>query len=544
MSVAELVVTHANGRQETHVLGSQPVVLGRDSSCEIPLDDLSASRRHVRIRFDKGCYILDDLGSKNGTLVNNAPATTTKLNSGDLILIGAVQAIFRDAADAPPNISVVLSDETPRKEVTSYHAATDELQVSHRRLEILYQINDRLTRLRERDELLSEAMDVCFEMLRFERGAIAIRGLDERVVDWPIVRNLRGTEGELKVSRTILSSALIRGERVIVNDADRRTIDPTVSMVQQGIRSAMCVPLLSGEQNLGVIYGDRISTGTTYSKEDIDFLAGIARLVTIGLINCRLLAEHQEKVRLQGELALARKIQTGLFPAQLPNRPDICIAALNDPGQQVSGDYYDVIGLPNGRIAFVIADVSGKGVAAALVMANLQAAVRVTLVEDSTPSALLARWNDLICTNTDGSKFVTCLVGLIDPSARHLELASAGHLLPFVLPQEGRCREIEIEPGLPLGVEPGVRFPSRALTLESGAATVLCYTDGVVEAPNEQGEQFGPDRLAALLNEVAQAAPDQLVRRVRQAVSRHAGAAPQGDDITMLALHLPTIAAE
>src|SRR5262249_44593642 len=157
--------------------------------------------------------------------------------------------------------------------------------------------------------------------------------------DWPIVRNLRGNEGELTISRSLLNRALEHGERAIFTDAGGGTVDPTMSIVQQGIRSAMCVPLLQGAEVLGIIYGDRTSTATAYQDEDIDFFAAIARQISIGLINCRLMDDQRQMARLHRDLDLARSIQGGLFPPSLPNRQGLRVAALNDPGQRVSGDY-------------------------------------------------------------------------------------------------------------------------------------------------------------------------------------------------------------
>lgn len=536
--MAYLDITLADGRKRTHQLGEQPVVLGREPTCDIPLQDLSASRRHVIIRRDTDQYILEDLGSKNGTLVNDLPAQTVALRSGDEIMIGAVRAIFRDQPPPSVGLSVVVADQPRGQQSTTYRGEIESPNLSHRRLELLYQLNERLTRVRDRDELLSDAMDVCFEMLRFERGAMAIKQPKGNLVDWPVVRNLRGAEGELTVSRTILSSALTHGERVIVNDTGAANIDPTISMVQHGIRSAMCVPLMSNERILGVIYGDRVSTGTTYTKEEIDFLAGIARLVTIGLINAQLLEEQKLKIQLEGEIAMARDIQTGLFPRRIPNRDDLRFAAINDPGRHVSGDYYDIVELPDRRVLFLIADVTGEGVAASLLMANLQAAVRVTLGDSQPLGRLLDRWSSLIYQNTDASKFVTCLVGIIDPAGRRLELASAGHHHPIAV-RAGNCTTFEIESEYPLGVIEQSEYASHFFDLEPGPLSILCYTDGVIEAMDEDMELFGMNRLHEALASAEGIDAESLVRRVRQGVRKFVGNQPQGDDITILAIHLP-----
>jgi sigma-B regulation protein RsbU (phosphoserine phosphatase) len=537
--LAELLITTPQGRTRTHRLGTESVVLGRDPTCDIPLEDLSASRRHVIIRYENNGYVLEDLGSKNGTIINNAPTRGGRLRSGDEILIGAVRAVFRDDTDASGGMTVVVSEDMPRQDSTTYRGTPAEVRLGHRRLEILYRLTERLTRLRDRDELLSDAMDVCFDMLRFERGAIAIKQPRGNMVDWPVVRNLRGAEGDLKVSRTILSSALTHGERVIMNDSQGGEIDPTISIVTQGIRSAMCVPLQSEDQILGVIYGDRTSTGTTYTKEDIDFLAGIARLISTGLINSRLMDEQKLKIQLEGEITMAREIQTGLFPAELPDRPDIQVAALNDPGNHVSGDYYDTIELDDGRIAFLIADVTGEGVAASLLMANLQAAVRVTLPTRQPLGELFDQWNRLICENTDASRFITCLAWIVDPAKRTVEVCCAGHYPPFMVRTGGACTALTLDAEYPLGVVSEASYRSDSIALEPGPCTWVAFTDGVTEAANDKMELFGLERTESVLSEATTIDATNLIRKLRQAVRQHSGRRPQGDDITILAMHLP-----
>ncbi|MFQ5492518.1 MAG: FHA domain-containing protein, partial [Phycisphaerae bacterium] len=352
--MAELLITTTDGRTRRHEL-TGPVTLGRDPSCEIPLDDLGTSRRHARFRPEGDGFMVEDLGSKNGTLLNDVRCRTSRLGDGDVVLLGSVRIVFADATTRGRSVSssdlstsVTLSDHTPPSENTRYSRQDTELRLSQQRLRMLYDLSERLTRLRSRDELLEEVLDVCFETLRFERGAIGLRQADGRGVDWPVVRNLRGAEGELTVSRSVLGRALDHGERALINDSGQGGFDPTVSMVQLGIRSALCVPVQHHDQILGVIYGDRTSTGGSYNQEDMDFLAGLAKQVSIGLINTQLMKEREVKLVLEREVALARQIQQRLFPRRLPEREDLHLAVRNDPGRHVSGDYYDVIELADG----------------------------------------------------------------------------------------------------------------------------------------------------------------------------------------------------
>ncbi|MCC7292538.1 MAG: SpoIIE family protein phosphatase [Phycisphaerales bacterium] len=538
--MAELHITMPNGQQFMRPLADGALVIGREPTCDLWVDDPSTSRRHARFSHTREGHIIEDLGSKNGLLVNGIQLHSKVLEDGDVLTIGNVEILYRGGGPDPRTAAVVVSDAQPSLETASYtRRAGGPLQLSQQRLQVLYDLSGRLVTLKDRDLLLADAMDTCFEMLRFERGAIAIKKEGGRGVEWPVVRHLRGREGELTISRTALSRALERGEYVIITEDRQRASDPTVSMVQLGIRSAMCVPLMYDDQILGVIYGDRTSTSTVYSQEDADFLAGIARQVSIGLANARLLEEYKLKTQLEKDLALARRIQTGLFPRSLPDRAELKVAALNEPGNRVSGDYYDVGEQPDGRVWTLIADVTGEGVAASLLMANLQAAVRVTLPDADDPAVLMKRWNDLIHRNTDTSKFITALLMVIDPKTRKLRLCAAGHPGPCLVEVgTGRVSDVPIEHGLPLGVLDEAEYTSQSLELAPGAHKLFCYTDGVVEARDEKDDLFGEAALHRVLGASAAQEPRQILQSVRTAVADFRGAAPQSDDITMLTVAL------
>ncbi|MBI4718133.1 MAG: SpoIIE family protein phosphatase [Planctomycetes bacterium] len=533
--MAELVITHANGTVSHHLLAGNALVVGRDAACDLPLDDPSSSRRHARIAPTPYGFVVEDLESKNGTLVNEVPTKSRLLKHGDQVLIGSTLLVFRETATTSAT-AVRIADDPATSHTTRYATRDKELNLSRQRLKMIYELGERLTTLQGQDQLLEDGMNICFEMLHFERGAIGVRRVNQRAVDWPVVRNLQGPRGELTISRTLLSRALEHGERAMFVEGEGGAADPTVSMVQHGIRSALCVPLIHREQVLGIIYGDRVRSSVSYTNEDIDFLAGIAQQLAIGLINCRLLDEQKRMIRLSHDIDMARTIQTGLLPAALPNRPGLRIAAVNDPGQSVSGDYYDVIEARDGRVWCLIADVTGKGMAAALLMANLQAAVRVTIHESDDPAALLSRWNRLIFHNTDAAKFITCLLMLLDPRAHEIRCATAGHFPPLVLrPGQSAPEELVLDPGLPLGAAAEAEYACTARQLGPPPYLALGYTDGIVEAMNPQNEWFGSERLRALLHGDAPLNAQALVRQIRREVADFAAGAPQSDDITLLA---------
>ena len=531
--MADLVITLSDGTVQRHELGARTEVLGRDRACDVFIDDPSTSRRHARIVPTAEGYLVEDLGSKNGTLVNGVTCTSKPLCSGDQILLGTVVLDF--STTDPSSGSVVIEEDRATTQVPRYVSHKREPVLPQRRLQMIYDLSDRLTRLQDRNNLLEEALSICCEVLDFERGAIGVRRPNERQVDWPVVRHLRGTEGELKISRTILNRALEHGERAVFTDSDTQ-VDPTVSIVQQGIRSAMCVPLMNEDDILGVIYGDRTTSADVYTEEDMDFLAGIARQVSIGLVNSFLLEDQKQMLRMQQELDVARSIQRELFPKRLPRSPLLSADALNDPGDRVSGDYYDVIEREDGRVWLLMADVTGEGISAALLMANLQAAVRVTIGDRDDPGALLALWNRQVYRNTDPSKFVTCVAVLVDPAQSTLSFATAGHPPPLLLHATKRAPvELIGASSLPLGIVEDEIFETNVISVESSPFALLCYTDGVIEAMNPEGELFGMPRLDEVLRTRRDLNPKRLIKQVRDSVSDFTGGAPQSDDITLLA---------
>ncbi|MHC5111629.1 MAG: SpoIIE family protein phosphatase [Planctomycetota bacterium] len=540
--MVELVISCTDGRTQRRVLGDEPLVMGRDSACDVWIDDPAASRRHARFSQTAEGFSVEDLNSKNGTLVNGNPIDDAHgrqrfLFDGDVIEIGSTRVRFRaGTVDTGPEIVDDTNQQTTF--ATRYVSRDDKLVISENRLQIIYELSERLTRLQGRQELLDSAMEICVQNLNFEGGAIGLRSKDKKGVDWPVIHNLSGAEGGLRISRTLLNRALEHGDRAIFTEDGAGMSDPTQSIVQQGIRSAMCVPMTDGDEVLGVIYGDRTSTSKRYTNEDIDFFAGIAKQVSIGLINTALLDKQAEMARLNYEIDLARTIQEGLFPTDFPATDRLRVAAINEPGNRVSGDYYDVLPLENGMTWCIVADVTGEGVAASLLMAYLQAAVRLTIPRSTSPADLLSEWNKLLCNNTETSKFITCSLALIDPSSRKLWLSSAGHCLPVLVREGTDPVEIEPQPGCPLGVEANQEFPAQEVDLGDAPCTYVVYSDGVTEAMNNEQEMFGVNGLLECLRNTTDLNPLPVIKQIRREVTRFSDGAPQSDDITILAARI------
>ncbi len=337
-------------------------------------------------------------------------------------------------------------------------------------------------------------------------------------------------QGELLAELSKQKTA-VRVEDLVV----RHGPDPRPVLTANGI--AAVVPMALQGQNRGMILlGDKISR-EPYGPSDLEFLTSLANLAIISLENARLFMDAIEKQKMEDELKIAREIQKGLLPAVLPAIPRIEMAATNISSKQVGGDYYDVLRVDDHRWVVAIGDVSGKGTPAALLMANLQATIRALVPLRLGLAELTSRVNDLMCQNTGGTKFVTFFWGIIDVHAMTLSYVNAGHNHPYLLRSNGTVERLE-KGGMILGVLPTTMpYEEGVARLETGDVVVL-FTDGVSEAMDAHGVDYGEERLERLVCSHREKPPAGLLEAISEDLRRHAGGASQSDDITMMILRV------
>jgi sigma-B regulation protein RsbU (phosphoserine phosphatase) len=458
-----------------------------------------------------------------------------RLDDGHRVGIGPFTIIVRTGAP----MTVVMDDAKSESRTQSVWSARERPALSHQRLERLYDLNERLAGLFDRDELMRELVHVSIESLNLERAGLALWAGQNAPPRWVVVKNLRpDPDGEMRISRTLVDRALRNKERILINDMVRDMPTPTESMIHNHICSAMVVPLIYHDTVHGVLYGDRVSGAGGYTKEDIDFFAALARLAAMGLVNVQLLEEQRNREKFEAQLHLARQIQNRLLPGEPIRLDGLIVTAINEPGRYVSGDYFDYRVRPDGVVTIVIADVSGKGIPAALLMANLQAAVHVTLLDHDDLSRAAMRLNELIYENVDSERFITGIVGLLDPAKRMFRYVNCGHMPPYHLRSDGSMVQLPGTSTLPLGIMIDVKFPVVEYELGSAPSTLFMYTDGVPDAQNDREEFFGETRVRELLSGCTDLAADALIQRVRLSIQQFSRHAPQFDDITMLAIGL------
>jgi serine phosphatase RsbU (regulator of sigma subunit)/anti-sigma regulatory factor (Ser/Thr protein kinase) len=298
----------------------------------------------------------------------------------------------------------------------------------------------------------------------------------------------------------------------------------------------LAVPLISQGELIGVLnLGPRLSE-QEYSSDDRKLLDNLAAQAAPALRVGQLVREQQAEAatrqRFQQELEVAKLIQQNFLPKQLPELTGWQVAAYYRPAREVGGDFYDVIPLPEGKVGFVIGDVTDKGVPAALVMAATRSVLRASAQRLVEPGEVLERVNEHLCPDMPEKMFVTCLYGVLDPESGHFRFANAGHDLPYVKTAEG-SEELRAR-GMPLGLMPGMRYEEKETVLQPGDSLLL-HSDGVVEAHDPNGDMFGFPRLKQAVADYP--GGGELIDRVLADLHAHLGpGAEQEDDITMVTL--------
>ena len=313
--------------------------------------------------------------------------------------------------------------------------------------------------------------------------------------------------------------------------------DPVVRRLFEEHRLSVVFSLRSGEQVCGFAALGPRPGGQSYTPADLELGAGMAAQAVVAFDNCWHFREMLDKKQYEKELAVAASIQQGLFPSSLPALAGFDVAAMNRPAQQVGGDYYDVLTLTDGggdACLFCVADVSGKGLAASLLMSTIQATLRALLGREASLAELACRANELLFATTPGSKYATAALVLAYPQTGECRYVSGGHTETLLLRANGE-REWLGATGVPLGLFPGMTWEEVSLSLRPGDVLAL-YSDGVSEAQTVAYDEFGPERLAAIVERERHQPASVITEAIVQAIDTFVEGAPQFDDITLMVI--------
>jgi sigma-B regulation protein RsbU (phosphoserine phosphatase) len=541
--MASLVTIKGSNPGQRFALTGDSMLIGRQEDAAIVLESLAVSRQHARILCHGGEYFVEDVGSSNGTFVNgrriNGP---TRLTEGDALQIGPYVLNLRADPPAPPD-PLPLPDQIIRAQISAAPSSATLLsQNPAYKLQVVLEIAQHLGRTLEMGPLLGRLLDHLLRLFpQADRGMVLLCEGERLKVRAQRSRHQSEGQGDFPYSRTIVRRALEEGVGLLsVDVSDDPNLVLSATLVSLHLRSFLCVPLLGWEnRRLGVIQLDCLRPGHAFSADDLELLTTLAIQVSTVLENAALHAERLREERLRQELRLARDIQQAFLPTdfELFADGDPELFARVHPAREVSGDLYDFFRLPDGRLAFFLGDVSGKGMPAALFMIAVRTLIRHLTPSASSPADLLQRLSRALADDNPASMFVTMLHGVYDRRDGSVLLACGGHPPPLLRRRDGRVEEVAVAPGMLLGsvVEPHIRDTS--LSLERGE-TLILYTDGFTEAfAPDRKEMFGKERLCEVLGGPRTSLSlEACADEVSAAVQRFTGQTELQDDQTLFLL--------
>jgi phosphoserine phosphatase RsbU/P len=523
------------GKLQCWALEGDALGLGRSSKHPIHIPDGTVSKDHAQILRRGAGWTIRDLGSRNGTRVNGAEArAAVALAAGDRVEVGHVQLAV---TDGPPSAPVRFSDSTVLG--SSFELRAGEILERRARTSGSGRLVHLLAEAGRLLVLPRPLRETCDELLRFiEQAVPASRYVlllaspgGEPV---PMASRERGAPSNrpLALSRAILGKVLDECTSVLTADA---AVDPRFqgaqSIIAQSVRSAMAGPLFDDEKVLGLVYVDSRDPGVSFGEEQLELLTLLANMAAVKITNARLLESEQAHARVAQELAAAAEIQRGLLPVDVPRVPGWRFDAFLESCYEVGGDLYDFHTDAEGRLLCALGDVSGKGMGAALLMSSFLSSVRV--LYDACPdlAELARRLNVITHRSTDAGRFVTGIVGRLEPATGRFEFVNAGHPSPAHVAR-GEVRRLA-SGGPPFGILPASEYAVQSTEIRPGDLLAF-YSDGIPEARHE-GEFFEEERLdRVLLDAPRDEDLASLRRRVLAAVEAFVGDEPRGDDLTLL----------
>jgi serine phosphatase RsbU (regulator of sigma subunit) len=528
-------------------LNGDSITLGRNAALgDIFSRDLSVSRLHARITRVSEEYSIEDLGSRHGTFVNGRPVTGPQpLHDGDRIQIATYRLLFLldptdidsdSVAADPTRMSVILDLGEPSVESAVDVADNSETSAGDNTLKALLRMLGRLKAARKPNEILQGLLQSLLQAFpTAQRGYIGTMQGDELVSRAVTFRGPH-QHNVVPVSRQLAKMAIRDRKAIMFRDALHTTnLNPDESISQYDIRSVMCVPFYDEEgMPLGIIQLDSPIPGDQFREEDLRLLANLAPQAAFVLAFDQLQQQAVAKREIDSDLEVARRVQESLMPAEPPSVANYEFYSFYRAARLLGGDFYTYIPMPDGRLAIILADVAGKGIAAALYVARLSGELRHLIRSGESPADVINLLNDSFVTDAE-QRFVTFVLLVLDSTKHELTVVNAGHWDPVLRTKKGKLVNLTSnERGLPIGILEDQKYHAFQRRLESGDAVVV-FTDGFVDAENEQEEQYGDDRLYEQLKLPATSAAE-LGQNVVTSVLDHLGSAKQADDLSLVCL--------
>ncbi len=530
-----------------HALVEGNHLIGRADDAALKLVQPSVSRRHAEIIVNGTVATVQDLGSHNGTMLNGAKvADPLPIRAGDVIEVANIT--FRVEGPDGPGTGAAAGMSMFNESVTmipSHELSWDEVRKDRKDkrdlqsllFRVLAEAGDLLTIPRDPGEMYEPILDLV-ETALLNPERIFILLLEEEQEE-PVTKasRVQGNHpvGSLALSRTMMKQVLEEKKSFLTSDPLN---DPgfggMMSMVSQGIRSAIAVPLFDNAEVIGLLYADDSRAGKRFSKDQLAAFTLLANVIAVAITHARYHVLEQEKQLQDAQLRTASEILDNILPADLPPCEGYDLFARIIPCFSVGGDLYDAKMMEDGRYAFLIGDVVGKGLGAALLVSHILSWTRFMVDEEWEPQPLITKLNRQIFDCTDTVRFTTFFLGYLEPATGKVTYVNAGHNPPFVVRADGTVETLG-PTGMPVGIIAESPYKTGEVTLEPGDLITL-YSDGIPETQREDDEEYGEDSFEKLL--VAERGNDlaEMFDKLQVELKDFRGDTPIGDDVTLLAL--------
>ncbi len=533
----ELSIRMQDGSTRTVPLLDTNIGLGRATTNELCYpEDFGLSRQHLIFEKVNGEWLIRDLGSKNGTVVNGFRiGAPTPLSNGDTVHAGHLQITFGGKEEADTMSQTVVFVEKADVEsapsntvVSSLHEVNPAQSMTNdRHAAALVRAGRELAGHRPLSELFQLILDLSVDAVGGSRAVLMTLEGEEL--------KPKANRGEgFRISKTVRDQVLTQKNSLLVRDTAMDDVfKQQASIVMQRVRSFMAVPLQTNEKVIGLLYIDMPDITREFSKEDLSLLTVMANVAAIRIEHARLNEVEQVERMISKELSQAGEIQRNLLPRKAPQIAGMDLAGYNLPCRTVGGDYFDFFNLSDGKIAIVVGDVAGKGMPAAMLMSSLQARLQILVETDENPASIVQRLNKSISGNCPDNRFITFFLAIIDPATGEIRFCNAGHNPPLLVRASGLTDKLE-GGGIILGILPIAQYTEHRSEIRAGDTLVL-YSDGVSEAmPNGSDEDFGEMRISmAILNRTSKTA-SQMIEGVIEDLQVWCAGTPYADDVTLL----------
>jgi len=553
-----LVALNGPDSGKKYYLTREQFTLGRHPDCDIVVEVGAVSRYHARVtRHGETGFSVEDLGSRNGTFVNEQQiAAAQMLGDGDSVRVCDVTFEFHQDEDfRPPSNTkdlgnpgafgtVVVDDEGVTSTImssfeVSANAGSIHLTASPEvKLNALIEITRQLTGTLSLDDVLPRVLESLFTIfLQADRGFIIMDdGKGNMIPRWS--KSRRDEDSEIRISKTIMSHVMDSREAILSADAaaDSR-FEMSQSITDFKIRSIMCAPLVDSEERVvGVIQIDTLDQRKRFQKEDLEVLVTVAMQAVAAIERAQMHDDAIKQIAFKRDLNAANQVQIGFLPSQEPQVAGYSFYHYYLAANSVGGDYYDYVSLSDGRVAVLVGDVVGHGIAASLMMAKLSAEARYCLASNPDPQLAMFHLNNAFTNATPSDKFVTLALAVLNPVTHEVKLVNAGHNPVMIRKPDGAVElRYEEEIGLPVGILDDMDYDLVTFTVNPGE-TVVIFTDGINEAMDADGNQFTMERMVEIFSQ-----PRNNVRDAGEALikacQQFMGDSPQFDDICMVAFH-------